>query len=141
MKNHNRTFRLSFTMLMLIALSMLPFVSAGASPDPIIGKWTSVDTDGSNQKLAIGGGPGNTYHVFLYDDGASVCGLDAAGNILYAATARGIGLLNADVLQVDFQVYCLAMPAFYQGAYQSVFTYDAVADTLTDNNGVVWYRN
>jgi len=48
-------------------------VGAAAAPDPFKGKWHSIDVDGSNQTLQVGGGPGGSYHVRYYDDGATVC--------------------------------------------------------------------
>jgi hypothetical protein len=84
----------------LFAVAFAP--ATAAPPDPFLGSWVSTDTDGSSQKLAIGGGPGASHHVQLFDDFATSC-----GEPFSSATGRGIGEADGDVLSVaTFEVKC-----------------------------------
>lgn len=114
---------------------------AFAQRDPLIGIWRSTDTDGSNQTLTIGGGPGDTYHVRYFDDGATVCGLDpVSGDFLYAASARGVLSGSGGTIAGTLPVYCLAAPPFFKQDAAFQYTYQSATDTLLDSHGVVWYR-
>jgi hypothetical protein len=115
-------------------------VAAAAAPDPFKGTWYSVDNaDTSNQTLHVGGGPGSSYHVRYYDDGASVCGWNP-GSSGPAASAQGSLSASGYVLSGDLPVYCLASPRYLWGTNTFVFTYDPGTDTLTDSHGVVWHH-
>jgi hypothetical protein len=117
-------------LLALVALVLAAGSSLAAPPDPFKGKWQSVDTDGSNQVLALGGG-GATRNVTLRDDFASVCG----GGV---AIVRGTGTVAGDSLSGTFAVRCANGTAVPDAAI--TWEYDSVADTLTDSFGVVWTR-
>ncbi|HEX9890898.1 MAG TPA: hypothetical protein VGB28_02405 [Actinomycetota bacterium] len=123
--------RAAATVAGLLALSVALGPSAGAAPpDPFHGAWKSIDTDGSNQNLSFGGG-GTTRQVRLFDDFASGCG----GGI---ATARGIGTVAGDSLDVTLSVRC-ANGTFIPDT-PVTFTYDGGTDTLDDSFGVTWNR-
>ena len=138
MKNQIKS--LTFSLFLLLVLSLALVSSAGAAPDPFIGVWTALDLDGSNLQLSIGGGAGNSYHLFYFDDGASVCGLDTGGDPLYPANAKGVGTATGDVLSVTFAVKCLAMPSYSYGESPYAFTYNSGTGTLTDGYGLIWTR-
>jgi hypothetical protein len=127
--------------LVLIAMLALVGVSGGlAAPSPFVGLWEGVDIDGSNLRLAIGGGGGG-FRTFYFDDGATICGLDPdTGDFLYAAIARGPATASGLTLTATWDVWCLSHPAAFWGTVGVDFTYDPVADTLTDTLGVVWTR-
>ena len=135
MKNRFSLFVLSVALLMMAALVS----TAGAASDPFVGKWTSTDIDGSYQILTIGGGSGSSYHMRVYDFGASTCGLDPdTGDFLYAASIEGTLSLPNGMLSGTLPLYCqTSPPTFYSNAFLQ-FTYDPTNDTLVDNFGVVW---
>jgi hypothetical protein len=124
---------------LLIAAALV--VGAAAAPDPFKGTWYSVDTDGSNQTLHVGGGPGGTYHVRYHDDGATVCGVDPVTDvILYAASGSGALTSAGNVLSGDVALYCFASPRLFYGNVTLTYSYNAGTDTLTDFWGIVWHR-
>ena len=118
-------------------------VAAAAAPDPFKGTWYSVDPfDGSNQTLHVGGGPGSSYHVRYYDDGASVCGWNP---VIGGPAASANGFLTAigDQLSGNLPVYCLASPRTLWGDFTFTFTLDG--DTLIQqvqapHDVVIWHR-
>ena len=139
MYNHKKTFPLAAASFAILIAAVL-VVGAAAAPDPFKGTWYSVDTDTSNQTMRIGGGPGSSYHVRYYDDGASVCGwtVGASGP---AASANGFLSATGDVLSGSIPVYCLTSPRYLYGTSSFTFTYDPATDTLTDSPwGVVWHH-
>ena len=125
----------------LLLTLILVGTAAAAQPAPFLGTWYSTDTDGSNQTLHIGGGPGNVFRVAYFDDGATVCGFDEEGNFLTGATARGwLGAPGLTLLGY-LPVYCqFAPPTLYSPAAYMELTYDPGTDTFTDIYGVVWTR-
>ena len=110
-------------------------VGAAAAPDPFKGKWHSTDTDGSNQTLFVGGGPGSSYHVRYYDDGATVC----APDLSVAASAIGALGRSGDTISGLVPVYCLASPPYVYDLH-SYFEYTLVGTTLVDQWGTIWTR-
>lgn len=113
--------------------------SAHATSDPFVGKWSSIDTDGSYQILTIGGGSGTSYHVRMYDFAASTCGFDPdTGEILYAASLNGTLSLSNGMLSGTLPLYCQTSPPTFDSDAFLQFTYDPATDTLVDNFGVVW---
>jgi len=117
------------SLLMAVAL----VIGAAAAPDPFKGKWHSTDVDGSYQTLHIGGGPGSSYHVRYFDDGASVC----AEDMLTAASANGWLTASGDTLSGVIQVYCLfSPPTPYESG--SDFEYRLVGGNLLDQHGITW---
>ncbi len=126
----------------LVATAVLA-PTAAAKKDPFIGKWQSTDVDGSTQFLNVGGGPGNTYHVRYFDQGASLCGLDPITHaILYAGTAKTVLEANGNVLSGELPVFCLESPPVFLGKFPIYLVYDPVADTMIDPSipDVVWQR-
>jgi hypothetical protein len=124
----------------VLSLTITVFVSsASATSDPFVGKWSSTDSDGSHQILTVGGGNSTSYHVRVYDFGASTCGLDpVTGDFLYAASIEGNLSLSNGILSGTLPLYCqTTLPTFDGDAFLQ-FTYDPVTDTLVDNFGVVW---
>ena len=135
MKNRFRLFVLSVALLMMAALVS----TASAASDPFVGKWTSTDIDGSYQILTIGGGSGSSYHMRVYDFGASTCGLDPdAGDFLYAASIEGTLSLTNGMLSGTLPLYCQTSPPTFDSNAFLQFTYYPANDTLVDNFGVVW---
>jgi hypothetical protein len=123
--------RLARPFLVALALSAAVAGTTFAAPsDPFKGKWQSVDTDGSNQLLALGGA-GSTRQVTLHDDFASACG----GGV---AVVRGIGTVAGDSLSGTFAVRCANGTAVPDTPV--TWEYDSETDTLTDSFGVVWSR-
>ena len=131
----------SYAVVIATVVALLSISIASAAPSPFMGFWRSVDIDGSNQTLLITPGPGSSYRLFLFDRGASVCGLDPSGNPLYAATARGRGTVSGMTLAGSFNVWCLSRPTTFWGSSGFVFTYNPGSDTLTDTVGVIWNRH
>ena len=118
----------------LLVAAML-VVGAAAAPDPFKGKWTSVDIDGSNQTLLVGGGPAGSYHVRYHDDGATVC----AADLSIAASAVGALGSSGDTISGLMPVYCLASPRYlYDLDSYFQYTYYPATDTLVDQHGTVW---
>lgn len=125
----------------LLLVSAVVVSRAAATKDPFIGVWYSTDTDGSSQRLTIGGGSGGAYHVRYFDDGATVCGLDpVTGDFLYAASAMGSLSATDGMLAGDLPVYCLTTPPTLHNVSHFQYAYDSTSDTLTDSWGVVWHH-
>jgi len=124
-----------FSLLMAVVL----VAGVAAAPDPLKGKWYSTDVDTSSQTLHVGGGPGSSYHVRYYDDGASVCGWNPVTGGP-AASAQGSLTGAGLVLSGNLPVYCLESPHYLWGTGAFEFTYDPGTDTLTDSHGVVWHH-
>ena len=123
---------------MTLALGLLVLAAAGASAhDAFAGTWTSIDTDGSNQTLYVGGsGQAGRHAVSLFDDMASMA-CDGA-----PARAQGSGVVEGGTLYWQGTVTCPAGgrgPATGRvGGFE--LTYNEGTDTLTDASGVVWHR-
>ena len=140
MRVNHKWFRTALAVVISALLALTLFRTAGAAPpgSPFTGVWQSTDTDLSHQTLAIGGVA--TYHVRLYDDGASVCGQDAYGVPLYAAIGLGTGSASGNTLVVTLAITCLSHPSRFYGNVPVAYTYNPSTDTLTDQIGVVWTR-
>lgn len=137
----NKFSRFSIVFISVILMAAFLAAPAGAARDPFRGIWTSIDIDGSLQRLVIGGGRGTSYLVFYRDAGATICGLDPdTGDILYAAVARGRLTLSGNAISGDLPVTCLSRPRNNIGLYNFSYTYDPTSDTLIDSIGVVWSR-
>lgn len=131
-----------FAAVLLAVLFMLVAVTASAAPPnrPFVGAWEATDIfDGSHERASIGGGGNGQYHVRGFDDGASVCGLDASGEPLYAAIAIGTGNAVGNELHADLTLWCLSHPrAFHELRHDNII-YDPLNDTLSFW-GVIWHR-
>jgi hypothetical protein len=106
---------------------------AFAAQGTLAGTWSSIDTDGSNQTLTVTGSGKGAYAMSLFDDSASLCDGDPA-------RATGSGRLEEDQLFSRVSVVCLPGGNVLRGVIGIGYTYDAGADTLTDDFGVVWSR-
>ena len=115
---------------LVVGLGAPPAVAAQGS---LAGAWTSVDTDGSNQTLTITGSGRHGYAISLVDDAASLC--DGA-----PALATGSGRVEEEQLLMRAAAVCLPGGNALRGVISIGFIYDAGADTLTDDFGVVWSR-
>ena len=132
-------FRFFFIVVASLMVTGTLVPSARAISDPFVGKWNSIDTDGSYQILTIGGCSGNSYPIRVYDFGASTCGLDPETcEILYAASLEGNFSLSDGILSGTLPLYCQTSPPTFDGDAFLQFTYDPATDTLIDNFGVVW---
>lgn len=122
---------------LVLALGQLvaPSPAQAVERADLVGTWTSVDTDGSNQWLSIQGGGADHYAVFLFDD--------AATNVCDGAPARatGSGRTDGDDLFVDVTLTCYPGGNVFRERLGLAFTYDSASGTLVDFSGVVWYRS
>lgn len=140
MRVNHKWFSAALAVVISALLALTLFRTAGAAPpgSPFTGVWQSTDVDYSHQTLAIGGVA--SYHVWLHDDGASVCGQDAYGVPLYAANGLGTGRATGNTLLVTLAITCLSRPSVFYGNVPVAYTYNPSTDTLTDQIGVVWSR-
>jgi hypothetical protein len=136
MKNRFGLFIITVAVLIMTAAFMS---TTGATSDPFVGKWASTDTDGSYQILTIGSGSGSSYHIRVYDFGASTCGLDPeTGDFLSAASIEGTLSLSNGMLSGTLPLYCQSTPPTFYGYAFLHYTYDPTTDILVDGFGVVW---
>lgn len=130
--------------VLALTLCLVAASTASASPPQpsFKGIWWSIDVDDSYQTLVIQprGKQSGSYNISYFDDGASVCGVDADGDPLYPGMGRGKGTANGTSLTGGIDFWCLSRPRWYEGYHQLELTYNATDDTLTDAYGIVWYR-
>lgn len=104
-----------------------------------VGTWRSGDIDGSNQTLRIWLDSG-IYQVEWFDDAASVCGLDGAGDPVYPATLTGTGsVLGTGGLSLNITGVCDDGAGTAVGPFVVPFIYDPATDTLDDGT-LTWTR-
>ena len=108
--------------------------AVAAQSGGINGSWVSVDFDGSNQTLEINGS-GAYRSMQLFDDEATQA-CDGG-----PAWAQGAGRLDGDTLLAFATVICRPGGNVVRGQIPLGFTYDAGTDTITDDAGIVWYRD
>jgi hypothetical protein len=96
------------------------------------GRWAATDRDGSTLALAVHGS-GPRYAVREVDDAATVCGGAPA-------SVSGAGMAEGHVLVVRAALACAPGGNVFRQQIEISFSYDATADVLTDNDGVVWSR-
>jgi hypothetical protein len=128
--------------LVVIAISLLAVLPAGAARGPWRGPWFNLDLDGSHQVVYFVGQPTAPF-VRYTDWGASVCGVDENDEPLYRATLQGSGTLLAggNSLRFESPIKCWAHPPFNLDFHWSIiFTYNAEMDILFDNYGGEWFR-
>ncbi len=127
----------------ILAAAVFTLVAAQASacppPRPFVGAWEAIDLDGSHMQTSIGGGRNGEYHIVAFDAGASVCGLDASGQPLYAAMAIATGQADGNVLHAELPLWCLSHPRRFWGMASDDLIYDPGADTLFFW-GVTWHH-
>ena len=107
-----------------------------------IGSWETIDVDGSYETLDITRLPDGTFSVYMYDNGASVCGTDADSKPIYPAEVIGSGYLDADgTLVFAGTWHCLETSAPKSGSIGGPFIYDPGTDALVDwSGGIIWTR-
>lgn len=124
--------RVALKLALLAGATALGLSAAGsAQADPWIGKWKSVDTDGSNQTLTIAKKADGAYDVLLHDDRASACGGIAANGV-------GVGNVSGNTMTGTTTITCADGRVL--GTFPFKGTYNAAGDTFTDGLGVVWSR-
>lgn len=128
------TVSIAASAILAATTAVLAPAAASAAGGALAGTWTSVDNDGSNQTLEIRGAGRTAYAMAYVDESAtSVCG----GN---PAQLSGPGYADgSDVLMVASLV-CLPGGNALRTRLTIFFAYDAGADTLTDDFGIVWHR-
>ena len=113
-----------------------------AKPEPFVGVWVSIDTDGSSQTMNIVRSGVDEYRVVVRDDAATGACAGAA------ATTTGDGRLETDqrlvIAQPELTCDDGSVPGIGPPPQAAIvnFTFDRnpVADELTDRFGVVWQR-
>ncbi|KRE99256.1 hypothetical protein ASG88_16175 [Nocardioides sp. Soil777] len=115
---------------LVVGLAAPPALAAQGT---LAGTWSSIDTDGSSQTLTVTGSGNGAYAMSLFDDAATLCGGAPA-------RATGSGRVEEDRLLSRVSVVCLPGGNLLRGVIGIGYTYDAGADTLTDDFGVVWSR-
>jgi hypothetical protein len=116
---------------LMVALSIgLASANSRAAKDPFVGAWESIDSDGSHQRLSIGGGSG-VYHVAYFDDWATLCGGGQA-TAIGSASADGYDLHTEPLLVRCLKQHSILNPMDF------TFTYDPATDTLV--SWVIWNR-
>jgi hypothetical protein len=105
-----------------------------AADSAFAGTWTSIDTDGSTQALAVG--HGSSPSVTYLDFSASSCINGGAPSSQFVATGRGT--IDGASLWVDFRDGGCGRHRI--GPFGLGFAYDAGSDTLTDDFGITWFR-
>ena len=119
--------------LFLLALISLFFVTAAVavSASDFVGFWRATDgEDGSNLTMLIRGRRGDRLRILLFDDGATICGVDNEGNPLYPAIYRGRGEAVGDVLDARGRTLCLSRPADLLPAFDATLTYNSGPGTI-----------
>ncbi len=109
-------------------------VMANRSP---AGVWTTIDGDGSLMTLVIEVYEDNGTFVSLFDDGASACNPPLEHSIY----GEGTGTLNDSTITVTMDFSCDDPDNTTFAGTTLSYTYDDSADTLTDNDGLVWTRS
>ena len=107
---------------------------AFASNDVFLGNWTSIDTDGSHQTLAVRGSAQSAKLAMkLHDDFTSgVCGGAPAA-------LAGTGTADGDELTMTGALTCRPGGNLLGFRVSMRFTYDS--GVLVDESGVVWTRS
>ena len=123
--------------LTLSFLAAAPIAALASEPqEPFTGSYRSVDFDGSNQLLAIGGplgGESSTFRRVIYlDDFGTVCG----GARFFA---EGVGVIDGPTMSVVFEIYCGSAGNLI-GEDFITFDYDGATGTLADSYDIVWTR-
>ena len=113
-----------------LLVSFVAAAAASAGADPFSGTWTSIDLDGSNQKVTFTSS-GYAWQVDYYDDRATAC----AGS---PARASGSATASGNTLAGSFTAVCESGATL--GTFPLKFTFDPGTGMLTDSVGVVWTR-
>jgi len=125
---------IALLLLVLLAAGLLATGRLGPGGTPFTGRWTSVDTDGSQQVLVVGAGL--EPQVTFVDERATVC-LDARDS---SVRYRGIGggLVQGDMLSARYPDAGCASYREHNVVVQ--YVYRSTTDTLVDTFDVPWHR-
>jgi hypothetical protein len=124
--------RVALKFILLASAAAFVLSAAGsAQADPWVGKWRSVDLDGSNQTLDITRRADGSYDVILFDDRATLCGGAAA-------SGAGVGTVSGSLMTGTTNITCANGQV--AGTFPFRGTYNPQSDTFTDGLGVVWSR-
>jgi hypothetical protein len=131
--------RLGFVVLALVLATLAVIVVAGGTQSPastvFAGTWTTIDVpDGSTMNLYVG--EGDTPTVRFEDLFAT--GTACLNDEVKVYTAVGVGVIDGDHLEATFPNGggCGLETVSIAGSY----VYDPDADTLIDQDGLVWTR-
>lgn len=128
---HNTRLRFWLCFALLASLTFVIALPAGAARPKFVGSWASIDFDGSRQRMTVSGGGRGEENFYYFDHGASACGIDSEGNILYPAKGRGTAVANGDELVSTADYWCLSRPPSFLASLQSSFIYHDASDTLS----------
>ncbi len=139
-----------FALALLVVLVAAP--GRAGETSPFVGHWEGIDLDDSRMIINISEGPDGNVQVFFKDFGASACGLDDAGEPLYAGQVKWLGVIDGDELWTygrggagvgNGALWCMANPPFMLVDVveePTLFvTYDAAGDRLTTDFNE-WFR-
>ena len=127
----------------LVALCAPVALGAGGprgGRSPFIGSWTSIDVDGSFQRLQISGG-GGTVHFHYRDYGCTACGTDEDGNPIHTCVGQGEGAVDGDQLSGSMDLWCLSKPReLYADSLPVAWTYNADVTLTGWFSDTIWSR-
>jgi hypothetical protein len=131
--------RFGLIALCLVLAAVAGAILAGGSPTPpstpFEGTWTTVDRpDGSTMNLYVGAGPTPTVRFEDLHATGAVCVSDE----VKVFTADGVGEIARERLEATFPNGggC----GFETVSIAGVYVYDPEADTLRDQDGLIWTR-
>ena len=107
---------------------------ASAAPGPLAGTWVSVDGDGSDQTLKVRGS-GRRVYAMTYLDESATQACDGK-----PARISGPGFVDGRDIRHVGPVVCLPGGNVFKSRFTVNYRYNAGADTLTDDFGIVWHR-
>ena len=136
-----RRLKRSSTIVMAASMMMVTMLSstgpAAAESRDFLGRWTSIDSDGSHQTLWIRGtaahDPRNVAITYQDDFASQACDGDPA-------KVTGTGRFDGDVLVMRGALTCTPGGNWIHGRIDLGYTYDSGNDTLVDFDGIVWER-
>ena len=119
----------------MVSVGAVAGTATGAPVSVFRGTWTSIDTDGSSQRLDIAGSGRGAYGMTLVDDSATAaCGGQPARVV-------GPGVSDGNTLVMTAHLVCVPGGAVLKGSTIGIeFVYSPADDTLTDQFGVTWSR-
>ena len=113
------------------------------TPEPsfsdAVGSWEGTDIDGSHMTMDITQTGAGQFTLVYMDEGASTCGLDAAGNPLYGFDSTPSGEASGLTLSLVGETGVCRVTG-ETIVYDYSFTYQPGSDTILDNLGVTWTR-
>lgn len=118
--------------ILMVAL-LTTSVSSAASVSPFEGNWIGTHRDGTELRLAIGGGPSGPLNITITDENMTFCGGPGIN--------RGIGLLNPqdpNLVEANMRLICAKRGERYDNYLTAV--YNPTQDTLLVNSGISFHR-